>query len=771
MKTLLIHSMRTLLVLSTLGAIAKSNAITTDSVAPYTNVKIPHIDSIVYNFSIYVKPYSGWKATDVITYTLQGYNKTSKDWQNVFGIGPQSNTLLEFSDSEPVKINVLVPRFDDNLVKYRLQFMQSNGTNPLQFGFVPLKTATVDNNGSIPGNTYTLSFQQGAPGNLTPNGVAANAISRPTHPPKLDTLTVNGQIRKVFYVWNQGSSHYEPFFVRGIDYESTPVGQLWVDGQPDTANGETVFLADFNKSGGGQICRTLSNGPYGTSVSYCFDTDLNGQMHQYLNNTSLGAFADTANKLLKARWERDIKVMQAMGVNTIRIYHHDAMVRNMTDFLDLAYQYGIFVIMPAPAPNGSQLFSTSPKTGRLQTYSEMTKPGNSGQAWTALMQLMLAKYGAHPAILAWAVGNETGADNPTSPQPAAAEIEWILAKTIKNFDSRILVTATNQDHYNTTKNFKAYYNLFLESSTGTDTYLDFYSINSYRGIAPNQLQLTGMETLLDILDSLQPPYDLPLLISEWGKNDNYSFEGIDNQFGFSRLWRMVLQRKSNLLGVAYFEFSDEPIAKNLEGQHYMGVVAYSLRKDFKADGIVQIDSLIPKFKNYNGILNKINNDTVQYYPAVKMAGVFDAFIGDNTNPLVQDPDITTVPNIGYCAFSQSKEPWSINQKCLTVDAQVNNVPPYKIKVTHGDNDNITEIQLNGTIVKKNSKQNTSGIILIKLKSKTGETGLVQLGFNAPGDIPVSSMNTLLTNNVDSPPTVSWKNNNGCISISLPPVSN
>ncbi|WP_108650530.1 glycoside hydrolase family 2 TIM barrel-domain containing protein [Dongshaea marina] len=435
------------------------------SSAPYSDVTIPKIDAIVSNFSIQVQLPSSWKLDqkqNPITYTLQGEKNGS--WSNIFGTGAQANTQITLpvvgGSASPKSVHVVVPKFSTaGYSDYRLLFMVKVSTDHhyQMLGTIPLQSGQVSNNGSVAGNIYTLEWQNGAPQQLNPTG-GINALTTSTHPPK---IAVDPQTKhKILMVWSETKGDYEPFFIRGMDYEPTPVGQLNESGSPITAPGESVHLADFNQTGGGQICSSLVGGPFGTpNKSYCFDSDMTGPMHQYLNNTSLAGAAEH-NALLKQRWERDFKMMKAMGVNTIRIYHIDPLVRNMTDFLNLAHSYGIYTIMPAPAPNPSQTFEGSPLTGHLLSWEQMREP-NSGQPWSALMQLELAKYAANSDILAWTVGNETEADEPTNPvAKSAAKVEWTLAKTIKQFDPNLLVTSTNQDHYNSVDNFKSYYDVF-----------------------------------------------------------------------------------------------------------------------------------------------------------------------------------------------------------------------------------------------------------------------------------------------------------------------
>ncbi len=746
-----------------MAALGMSSVYATDS-APY-NIMVPKIDTIVANFSIKVKLHSTGTSgiNKPITYTLQGSETSTQsgNWVNIFGTGSNANTVVELSKKEPKRINVVVPMFDSNKAfkYYRLLFMDSTYQ---MLGTVPLQ----GNIGSIPGNTYVLKLQSGAPKQLTPTD-STGVLAKPLHPPKIDTLQDG---RKVLMVWDDSISAYNKFFIRGMAYEVTPVGQPWSGGEVDTANGEPVYLADFN-NGGGQICSPLPAGPFGTpNQSYCFDTDLTGYMHQYLNNTALPG-ADSHNMLLKSMWERDFKIMHAMGVNTIRVYHIDALVRDMTDFLDMAYEYGIYIIMPAPAPNSSQTFSGSPKIGRLLSWDEMTTPGNAGQPWSALMQLELARYAAHPAILAWAVGNETEADNGNA---AAAKIEWLLAKTIKQFDSRLLVTATNQDHYNDTTNFQDYYNVFKNEAGGT--YLDFYSINSYRGMSPNALQLSGMQTLFDLHSKLEPPYDLPLFISEWGKYDTYDWGDFDNLWGFNRLWRMILTNKSKkLLGLAYFEFSDEPVAKNLPEQHYMGLVSYALPNDYSTSNPMVIDRVVPKFKYYSGIkvpattTGDVSAGSYQNYPAVNQAGVFNSFIGSNTHVGIIDTSIKKVPNIAYCAFNESPSPWSINPKGLKLDVTVSSCSAYTVTVYPAGGDTISAITLNGGIITDTTSNRKTGVIEIKVKGNNKNSATAKIGYSALGDIPKESTNTILLNNFESLPNIGWNSDKTKLTISLAPV--
>lgn len=768
----------------------------TTEIPKYSDVKIPPIETVVENFSIYVKLPNNWNVPEPyeVVYQLEGWDSKSEKWIQIFGTGPEGHAAIDLpvpagtpKVAQSVRLDVVVPKFSANtaIVKYRLLFGVNvkKGENPYyhNLGAIALKYKSsdgdhksFDNSGSLPGHTFTLSWaNQNQIYDLFPDSGGVDALKLPTHPPK---LIVEGD-KHALMVWSDKDKKYKRFFVRGMAYEVTPVGQLMPSTvtpdiptceTPFPKNTECLYLAEFNKMHGGQICEPLPGGPYGTQhQSYCFDTDLTGKMHSYLNNATLKG-TSKPNALLEKLWDRDFKMLHAMGVNVIRIYHIDALVRNMTGFLDMAHERGIYVIMPAPAEAGTQTFSSSPSTGLLPDWSQMQNSKN-GMPWSALMQLALARYAAHPAILAWAVGNETNADNGNL---HAAKVEWVLAKTIKKLSDKILVTSTNQDHYNDQSNFKKYYEVFQKYTKGTESYLDFYSINSYRGVAPNQLKVSALQTLFNIHGKLESPYDLPLLISEWGKYDTYDWGAFDNQWGIARMWRMILTTSSDVLGLSYFEFSDEPIAKvSQKTQLYMGVVAFALPQDFKKGGAMAIDEIRPKFKDYKGIAVPKDTATYQNYPAVRQAGIFDSFIGDNKNTLTRDAAIAQVPNISYCAFRMSTAPWHINKKCLKLDVKPKNTQsPFEIVVTPAGNETIASMEFNGKSYKSAGSLTKTGILTVKVEGTNGGSAFVSAGFDELGSKPATNDNTLLYRGFknDAPPSFNWSGKSK-LTIALPPV--
>ncbi len=54
-----------------------------------------------------------------------------------------------------------------------------------------------------------------------------------------------------------------------------------------------------------------------------------------------------------------------------------------------------------------------------------------------------------------------------------------------------------------------------------------------------------MQSLFNTYNQLKSPYNLPLFISEWGKYDDYDWGKFDDQWGFARLWRMLLTSNSD----------------------------------------------------------------------------------------------------------------------------------------------------------------------------------------------------------------------------------
>ena len=387
-----------------------------------------------------------------------------------------------------------------------------------------------------------------------------------------------------------------------------------------------------------------------------------------------------------------------------------------------------------------------------------------------------------------------------------------MARVIKQFDPSILVTATNQDHYQKTFEWQNYWNVFAKSPssnfpnpmTNSNTpmpatagdpsdgsYIDFYSVNTYEG-AGAVLAIGGFNTFLNTYDSIPNNIKLPLFISEWGKYDTYDWGTFANQWGYNLYMRNLLQQaqKMSLLGSAYFEFADEPVAKNQGFVHYMGVVAYQLNPPSPDEGGgIGVDTIVPKYKEYAGI--KVGDDgALQNYPGLG-AGIFDSFIGNNEakacipsedggEPVctsLTDPAISQVPNISYCAYSQSPGPDSIHPNCLKLDVSPKIVPLYTIEVIPAAGETISQVKMDGIVLPVRHSINGSGINYY-LSFATGELnitvtsgtdvnkkiGEVKLGITQlnPFVVPSENNNTLMQTGLEGIILPNWNasGNNG-----------
>lgn len=93
-------------------------------------------------------------------------------------------------------------------------------------------------------------------------------------------------------------------------------------------------------------------------------------------------------------WARDLPLLKAMGVNTLRLYgwNND---RDHTAFLDELSYAGLTAMVTFYVPNGFEADYTS-ETVREAILANFTK--------------QVKKYGDHPGILAWSFGNELNGD-------------------------------------------------------------------------------------------------------------------------------------------------------------------------------------------------------------------------------------------------------------------------------------------------------------------------------------------------------------------------
>ncbi|MBU1125574.1 MAG: hypothetical protein KKC84_06090 [Candidatus Omnitrophica bacterium] len=223
----------------------------------------------------------------------------------------------------------------------------------------------------------------------------------------------------------------KPFEVKAVTYAPTKVGE-----SPDNKTMTNWMENDFN--GNEKI-----DGPYDVFV------DKNGNNQQDSDEPIVG----------------DFRLMQEMGVNTIRLYHHPYAV-NKELLRDLYNNYGIMVIMGdflgkyalgsgAPWNPGTDYHNEAHKKNMLDSVAKM-----------------VMEYKDEPFVLCWLLGNENVygyACNADKEPEAFFSFANQVAKAIKELDSEHPVAICSGDV------------LYLDKYAQYAPEVDIFGCNAYRG--------------------------------------------------------------------------------------------------------------------------------------------------------------------------------------------------------------------------------------------------------------------------------------------------
>ncbi|MFA4854856.1 MAG: glycoside hydrolase family 2 TIM barrel-domain containing protein, partial [Candidatus Omnitrophota bacterium] len=223
----------------------------------------------------------------------------------------------------------------------------------------------------------------------------------------------------------------KPYIIKGITYAPTKVGQ-----SPDEGTLGNWMEEDFNKNG-------KIDGPYDAFV------DKNKNNLQDADEPAIG----------------DFKLMQDMGVNTIRLYHHPLKV-NKQLLRDLYNTYGIRVIMGD--------FLGKYALGSGAAWNPGTDYNNEEQKKNMIesVKQMVNEYKDEPYILFWLLGNENVygyACNANEQPETFFKFANEVAKIIKSIDPEHPVAICSGDI------------LFLDKFGKNTPDIDIFGTNAYRG--------------------------------------------------------------------------------------------------------------------------------------------------------------------------------------------------------------------------------------------------------------------------------------------------
>ncbi|MDD5477838.1 MAG: glycoside hydrolase family 2 TIM barrel-domain containing protein [Candidatus Omnitrophica bacterium] len=223
----------------------------------------------------------------------------------------------------------------------------------------------------------------------------------------------------------------KPYIIKGITYAPTKVGQ-----SPDDGTLKNWMEEDLD--GNGKI-----DGPYDAFV------DKNRNNIQDADEPAVG----------------DFKLMQDMGVNTIRLYHHPLKV-NKELMRDMYNTYGISVIMGD--------FLGKYAIGSGATWNPGTDYNNEEQKKKMIESVkgMVNEFKDEPYILFWLLGNENVygyACNANEYPEAYFKFANEVARIIKSIDPNHPVAICSGDI------------LFLDKFGKNAPDIDIFGTNAYRG--------------------------------------------------------------------------------------------------------------------------------------------------------------------------------------------------------------------------------------------------------------------------------------------------
>jgi beta-glucuronidase len=268
--------------------------------------------------------------------------------------------------------------------------------------------------------------------------IAGSRFLRGKSKPSKDLLSVKrrlgkGKVHLVQYEtgdW-QLLVNDKPFLIKAITYSPTKVGQ-----SPDEGTLGNWMEEDFNKNG-------KIDGPYDAFV------DKNTNNLQDKNEPAIG----------------DFKLMQEMGVNAIRLYHHPNKV-NKVLLGELYNKYGIRVIMGD--------FLGKYALGSGATWYPGTDYNNEEHKKNMMESVtkMVLDFKDEPFILFWLLGNENVygfACNANKEPDAFFKFANEVARQIKAIDPQHPVVICSGDI------------LFLDKFGKNCPDIDIFGTNAYRG--------------------------------------------------------------------------------------------------------------------------------------------------------------------------------------------------------------------------------------------------------------------------------------------------
>ncbi len=222
-----------------------------------------------------------------------------------------------------------------------------------------------------------------------------------------------------------------PYIIKGVTYSPTKIGQ-----SPDNGTMKNWMYYDYNGNG-------LPDGPYDAWI------DWNKNNRQDSDEYAVG----------------DFSILRAMGVNTLRIYHHPDEV-NKKLLRDLYRRFGIRVVMGDFL--GMYTIGSGASWDEGTDYSNPVHQKNMIES----VKKMVNEFKDEPYVLFWLLGNENNygvANNAKKNPEAYYRFVNKVAKIIKEMDPTRPVAICNGD--------MLYFDKFAKYCPD----VDIYGLNAYRG--------------------------------------------------------------------------------------------------------------------------------------------------------------------------------------------------------------------------------------------------------------------------------------------------
>jgi len=335
----------------------------------------------------------------------------------------------------------------------------------------------------------------------------------------------------------------EEYFIKGMCYNPAPLGQECMNA---------------DQTGGGGYCSTKETA-YGEYKSACYDSDYFDGSSDAPGRVPAGP---SDGGWFQPVWERDFPYMQAMGVNTIRIYNANPTTRQATvdypnlfqypygkdhiQFLDLAVSYNFKVIFPL-----------------LGDYSLLESL--SAEQYDTYLQYQIDEVGNHTAIIMWTLGNELplSSSNPDLTDYLNQRIAFARNYTLQRWNRKLPITSAVVDDPSS-------YNYLV---TALD--VDVFTPNAgYRG--PTFTDLWSGDIYTYGMYNLSCSTGKPIFIGEigWRSENNSIMSTFPNWFNEN--WQdLTAHIDQGCIGGAFFEYNDEPMKVD-PMQQTMGSVKFSI---------------------------------------------------------------------------------------------------------------------------------------------------------------------------------------------------